>query len=98
MSYRLKQDPETLTKARSILASPTLVGSEAWTLSEDEVVRRAEIVMNSFAGNGAAIRLAARPVATAILESPVGRRLASLAVVKEPGPPDELEQLIECAA
>jgi len=53
--------------------------------------------MGSFAANMAALRLASRPIGEAIRASPLGRRLAPLAGVKDPGPPDELEQLMECA-
>jgi hypothetical protein len=97
MTYRLNQDPDTLTKTRSILASPTLVGSEAWELPEDELTRKAEIVMNSFAGNVAALRLAARPIGEAIQVSTFGR-FGSRAIKLRSRPPDEMEQLMECAA
>ncbi len=60
MAYRLSNDFEARVRARTILARPNLIGTEAWTLSEPELDRVAETFMNSLAGNCAALRLHSR--------------------------------------
>ena len=99
MTYRLKQDPETLMKARTILASREwLLGDEAWTAPDERIVKFAEHTLNSVPGVLAPMRTQLRSISLAVGKTRRGRMLGKALGVYPPQPVDEYERLMECAA
>ena len=95
MACRLKQDPETLMRARSILTSD--LGDEAWELSDERIIKAAEAMLNSFAGNTAPLRTQLRSVSQAVAKTRRGRMLGKLFGIYPYPPVDEYERLHEIA-
>lgn len=93
MTYRLKRDPDSIAKARSIL-TPDL-GDEAWTLPDEKIVRYAEAMLNSMAGSAANISRQLRPIGREIYKSRRGRLLGKLLGTYPPPPVNEYERLHE---
>lgn len=93
--YRLARDPDYIAKARAVLL-PEL-GEAAWYLPEEKIVRCADAMLNSFAGQVAPLRTALRPVSEAIGRTRRGRLLGKLFGVYPPPPVDVYERLHELA-
>ena len=95
MAYRLKQDPESLMKARSIL-TPHL-GDEAWELPDEKITGCAEMLLNSATGVLAPLRPQLRNVSEAIGKTRRGRMLGKLFGIYPYPPVNEYEMLHEIA-
>lgn len=95
MAYHLKQDPECLMKARTILSSE--LGDEAWDLPDEDIVRFAEATLNSFVGTVAPLRPKLRRIAEEMGKTRRGRWLGKALDIYPPLPVSVEERLHEVA-
>jgi len=97
MTYRLKQDADSICKARSLLMPEMADPGEAWELPDEQVIRYAEAMLNSFSGATAPLRTQLRSVSQAVGKTRRGRALGKLFGLYPYPPVDVYERLHEIA-
>ncbi len=93
MAHRLKRDPETIAKARTILSAPDLLGRLAYSAPDEGIVRAAEAHLNTMEGCGAALSLELRRLGDTI-RAQMPARLHRLFGIED-RPLTDLERLAE---